>query len=166
MKRLYLLLLVAIMVLLTACSFSDSNKTPTVENNPSSKPPAVELDFQPVIEGKILKLVGKTNLPDGAMIAWEVSPGPNYQGQFEFDMIKEGAAKVQNGQWQTSISLEGMPKGELEVWAGFQTIMREEYKQPAEIIAIYGEAGENITGPLAKQVGGITRAEVIKTITY
>jgi hypothetical protein len=160
MKRLYLLLLVAIMVLLTACSSSDSNKTPTVENNPAAKPPAVELSFEPIIEGSTLKLSGQTNLPDGAMIAWQVMPKDHPEN------TQEGAAKVENGQWQASISLENIPKGELEVWAGFQTIMPEESKQPAEIISMYGEAGENITGPLAKKVGGITRAELIKTITY
>lgn len=152
MKKLFLLSLVILALLLVACG--------------SNNPPAVELDFEPVIEGTVLKLSGTTNLPDGAIIVWDISPGPNYQGQFEFDMVKEGTAKVENGKWQASISLENMPKGEIEIWVGFQTIMRESEKQPPQIIEMYGEMGERITGPLAQKSGYITRAELTKTITY
>lgn len=133
--------------------------------DPSPAPPPVELTVEPSINDHTLVLSGTTNLPNGALIMWEVSP-KEYKEQFNFDMVQNGIATVTNGKWQASVPSHAFPKGRLEIWVGFQTVLGEKEEQPPEIIALYGQAGEKIKGPLAVKAGYITRAEITKYINW
>jgi hypothetical protein len=61
--------------------------------------------------------------------------------------------------------VSGWSPGKVELWVAFQTILGTSVEQPADVIAIYGELGEHMTGPSVVQAGDLYRVEDTATTT-
>jgi len=139
-----------------------SSFTPSYSPTTSVPTPAdVIISFEPSINGKTLTISGKATVPDGALISYEVQ-----SKDFSVpEAFVDGNAEVKDGKWTATIDLSKFPRGEIEIRVAFQTGVRNG-TQPPEILRIYGEMGEKITGPQTQKSGDITRAEIVKTINY
>lgn len=144
----------------------DAAGTPVVEQVAPSpapvSPPAdrsVFLTMSAYLDGQTLSIQGETDLPDGALIAYEYTherlllETETYWG--------DGSATVQGGRYAVQADLSGWPPGEVEVWASFWTI-----GQPAEIVATFGELGEKLVGEnvSVSKDGTVRRIEMIETV--
>ena len=58
------------------------------------------------------------------------------------------------------IDVSSWPSGNVEVWAAFQTIVGMTAKQPADLIVVYGEVGERLTGENVTTAGSMKRVEL------
>lgn len=137
----------------------------TTEEQPA--PPPVNLTMKPTINDNILTVDGTANLPDGALLAYEIRhEGLPTRTDVPIEkMFSEGNVEVIDGIWRISTDLSGWPSGEIEIWVAFQTILKGA-EQPKEILEKYGELGENITGPQSVKTGDLKRAEIITTVAF
>jgi hypothetical protein len=130
--------------------------SPTTADNPATH---VSLTMTARQEQKHLLIEGRTDLPDGARIAWEVSPSdpsvPNHS---------DGLADVSGGRWSASVDVADWQSGNVEVWAAFQTILGTKETQMPDIITKFGPMGEKLTGPNVTQAGDIRRVETTITV--
>jgi hypothetical protein len=157
LRKTYLLFIVLVLVLtlVVGCGTTTTEKPktekPTAKQSEPTKPDDtyVELELTSASrQGSDILFEGTTNLPDGALIAYEVT---NDNATYFVD----GNATVAGGKFQGTAA--AAPEGPIEVWVAFQTIVAGA-TQPAEIIDTYGELGENITGDVTK-TGDMTRVE-------
>jgi hypothetical protein len=109
------------------------------------------------VDGQRVSVIGTATVPDGALIAYELL----HLDEFE---VTEGHAEVSDGGFEFIADLAGWPAGEVEVWVAFQTILGTA-EQPQEVIDLYGEMGENISGPQADTVGDITRVDAVTSVS-
>ena len=163
-KKVVTVSVVALMVFILIAVFI---LIPTSSSTPEAPlvnpiPPDVIISFEPFISGKLLTINGAATVPDGAFIAYEVTS----KDLPALEAFADGNAEVKDGKWVAMADLSKFPKGQIEIWAAFQTILGTTTHQPPEILRIYGEMGEKITGPQTKKSGDITRAEIVKTINY
>ncbi|HUM44336.1 MAG TPA: hypothetical protein PKI14_15435 [Fervidobacterium sp.] len=119
----------------------------------------VELNLEPKMEGERLTIIGNTNLPDGAMLAYEIS---HVDAPFVEGFFKDGSVTVKNGQYEAEFDLTGWPKGKISVWVSFQTILAHG-EQPEHVIEKYGEMGEYIEGENV-DLGALKRVAIEKFI--
>lgn len=102
----------------------------------------IELNLEPKMEGERLTIIGNTNLPAGALLAYEIS---HVDAPFVEGFFKDGLVAVKNGQYEAEFDLTGWPKGKISVWVSFSPVFG--YKeQPEHVIEKYGEMGEYIEG--------------------
>jgi hypothetical protein len=125
----------------------------------------VELNLEAEMEGEIVKIKGDTNLPDGALLAYEIShvDATFVDTTFVEDLFKEGSVTVKNGQYEAEFDLTGWPKGKISVWVSFQTMLAHG-EQPEHVIGKYGETGENIEGENVDDLGALKRVAIEKFI--
>jgi hypothetical protein len=129
--------------------------------SPSATPfegESIVLTLSTEIQGDVLNISGRTNLPNRAILLYkvgQVSAAP---------MSIDGTLAVLDGGYATQVDISGLPPGTIEVWVGFQTLLIGNERQPEEVIERYGEAGENLHGENVIEVDGSKRVEVRQTV--
>jgi hypothetical protein len=132
----------------------------------TSSPPTVSLTLSPTLRGDTIFITGSTDLPDGALIAYEIRhEGAARRTNVPIEkLFQEGNATVTNGAYAAAVSLNGWPLGRIEVWAAFQTVVGTDARQPAEVISRFGELGEKLQGNNVTKAGSMKRVEVTETV--
>jgi hypothetical protein len=104
----------------------------------------VKIEANGAVAGDTLTVLGTATVLDGALIAWEAGSAlqdkPDGRPAFA-----RGHAEVRDGAFKFVVNVKGWPKV-LKVWVAFQTMLSEPVRQPAEVLALYGEQGELIEG--------------------
>jgi hypothetical protein len=162
-------------------NINDSNENVIQE---TTKKTDIFLTMNTDIENQVLKMSGSTNLPDGAILVYEIKHNdvndPNFltkqakklsEGMHDELLAEsdkrftEGHIEVRDGLWDVNVDVSNWIRGTVEVWVAFQTIIGTKTKQPDEIIEVYGQWGENLTGSQVTQSGeNLKRVEVIEEI--
>jgi len=104
---------------------------------------------------------GTTDLPDGALIAYEVSRDYGDEEWPANPWATEGTVAVKRGAYRGRV--ENAPEGTIKVWVAFQTILGAE-TQPADVLETFGEMGEHLTGENVTEAGGLKRVELTATV--
>jgi len=100
----------------------------------------VELTLDAEINEDMVVFYGETNLPDGAIITYEVFH------EEDVNQFEAGNVKVEKGRYDEEVLVTDWTEGEITVWVSFQTVLDTSTSQPDEVIEIFGEMGENIDG--------------------
>jgi hypothetical protein len=126
----------------------------------TSAPPTVSLTLLPTVRGDTLFITGSTDLPNGALIAYEIRhEGAATRTDVPIKkLFQEGNATVTNGGYAATVSVNGWPRGKIEVWAAFQTVLGTDARQPAEVISRFGELGEKLQGNNVTKAGSMKLA--------
>jgi len=111
-------------------------------------PPLVTLTLKASRDSNSVHLSGTTNLPDGAVITYEVQ---EVNGAWITD---DEYAKVKHGRYAAIV--KNVPSDKLEAWAAF--IIMKEIHQPQKLIEMYGRNGKKIPNGVT-QYGGSRRVE-------
>lgn len=190
-----LLALVGVCLLSAACGSPSSTATeaPAAQSGPppiataaaSEGTRVVNLTMSPAIQdnGNRVLIEGFTNLPDGALIAYEVEHDQFGKGHVpllgsrsnsgeerraaqktSLTWKHEGQLPVKAGHFIQALDVKDWPAGRIKVWVAFQTILGTSVEQPAEVIARYGEMGERIEGNQATTSGPMRRVAVERTV--
>ena len=135
-----------------------------VVNNASPTPPAsaqfVELSLNPRIQGNLLIVEGRTDLPNRALLMYEASEIATNP------MVANGTMPVQDSRYLRQVDITGWHAGTIAVWVGFQILLGSEEKQPEEIIERFGEMGEFLYGDNVTENGGFKRVEVRERLEF
>lgn len=108
-----------------------------------------------------LRLSGTTNLPDEALLAYELTSDGGDQPAKPYGV--QGIMPVSDGRFEVTVL--AVPSGRIEAWVAFQTVLGIGSQQPAELIERYGLMGEKMSGPQVVDVGGgVRRAETVVTV--
>jgi hypothetical protein len=110
-----------------------------------------------------LWIEGMTDLPTGAELTYTVrhemaNAAPVDQWPAT-NLVESGRAVVQTGEFWGRVSTNNWPAGQVTVLIQFPLP-----PQPGEVIARYGEFGENLTGDNVVDVRGIKAIEVEHTL--
>lgn len=134
-------------------------ETTTAEQDPEPEADRTDVMLTVTAEtvGDMVEVSGRATVPDGALIAYEV------RHLEQFDHWEEGQFTVTDESYSGQIDVADFPAGEVEVWVAFQTILGTTVEQPPEVIELYGEMGEHLTGPNVEEVGELRR--VVNTAT-
>jgi hypothetical protein len=127
---------------------------------PPESAQVVQLSLLPYIAGKLLIVEGFTDLPNRAILMYEVSevsPNPT---------VVEGTVPVLDGRYARQVNLTGWHAGAITVWVGFQTQLDGAEQQPIEVIERFGEMGEFLYGENVNETDGFKRVEIMKTLEY
>lgn len=158
MRRIALVIFVAL-ALMAASGCGDipsPPSTPAPEPDTTTVPagpPPVRLTLQVTRSGDTVRLTGRTNLPNGAVIVYEVQ---QVSGAWISD---DGHATVKAGRFNGTV--KATPSGKLEAWAAFMLVPGV-VKQPASVRELYGDNGDLI--PNGTEAGGMRRVEVTATV--
>lgn len=120
----------------------------------------VSLSLNPRIQGNLLIIEGRTDLPNRALLmyeATEVSTNP---------MVAQGTMPVLDGNYLRQVDLSGWHAGTIAVWVAFQTLLDSNEKQPEEILERFGEMGEFLYGDNITEADGLKRVEVTQTVEF
>lgn len=115
----------------------------------------VELDATAGWSGDTLVVNGHATVPDGALVSWEITHTRRW------DVQEDGTSAVEGGQFGFTLDAHDWPKGPVEVWLGFQTILGASVHQPEHVIAVYGHNGEHMIGDQVVDTGARRRAEIV-----
>jgi hypothetical protein len=140
----YMPITVSSCVMVSSTTPCIADKTPAA--NPSS-PTAVHLTITPRISGRSLVISGTTNLKDGAFVSWEYDHENASQQPPKEMCIDQGSTIVKGGHYSVSVPIGKCPRGNISVWAAFQTFIKE---QPQWVKDEYGPMGEKMEGPEVK----------------
>lgn len=132
--------------------------TETPEADVAGRSTEVELSLDVELLGDRIVANGIATVPDGALIAFEVS-GP----EDCTDCRADGRVPVMGEEFSFSINIAAWTDGEYTVWAAFQPVI-DGGSQPQEVIDRYGESGEHITGDTVEE-DGLTWVEVETTVS-
>lgn len=133
-----------------------SAKETTKHQSPVSVEP-VDLTLNTRVDGNAIVLSGSANLPDGAVISYEI------EHLEDFQFLHDGIATIEDGRYHERFNISGWPRGPIEVWASFAPWHAAQ--QPAAVTERYGETGENIADKDAVKAGGMLRVEAVSTVT-
>ncbi len=153
-----------------ACSSGTSDDPPatTVAPEDLPQPDPVAITLAATLAGDQVMLSGTATVPDGAKVSYELRhpslTDPAVCQVAGVSCLAVGAVPVAAGQWSATVDMTGWPAGTVSVWAGFQMDIGMEEGQPTEIIELYGENGERITGESVIQVGEERHAEARTSI--
>lgn len=167
MKRIWAVVAILCLVLsVTNCGGGGSlpespAQAPSSSTSPQALPPDVIISYNISFNGTAMVITGQASVPDGALLTYEVTSKP-----FVIDASADGVAEVKDGRWSATVDLSNFPHGRIEIWVAFQTALGTTGEQPANIIDLYGEDGERITGPQTTVSGHFRRAELVKTVEY
>ena len=99
------------------------------------------------VVGRTLVIEGTTDLPDSAVIEWEL----RHESLFKrrdipiSRMASEGHTVVRGRRYTIAVDLSAWPAGQVEVWVAFQPLSYGT-RQPAFVNQMYGLSGERIEG--------------------
>ena len=100
-----------------------------------------------------LRIEGETDLPDGAVVTWQVTHGlANELPRGEWpaqNLLSDGTAVVQDGVYWTRLNTTYWTPGRVEVRVQFPVA-----PQPDAVRLRYGDFGENLTGDNVSALGG------------
>ena len=141
------------LLLVCLCAVSASSRT-------------VELTLAPRLIGNTIYIEGTANLPDSAVIEWEIHHEKLFERRdipIEY-MAKEGHAIVRGHRYYAAVDLTNWIGGSIEIWVAFQP---RSYgtRQPAHINVMYGTNGEWIEGSnVSYHPAQMRRVELIKNL--
>ena len=104
-----------------------------------------------VVEHAVLRINGSGNLPDGALISYEVKHEGFDVG--DYDGYETGQIEFNGGTFTFEMSVADWPTGHALIKLVFEMQPTGDM-QPAVIIEAYGENGERLTGPNVEDFGG------------
>jgi hypothetical protein len=159
--------LLALALTLAACTAEPEPIAPAVEPAPAAPAPApaepepvspVALTATLTVDGDTVTVTGTSNLPDGAVLVWELSTPVSVsevlrdsEGQV---WVPEGAATIASGAYAFAVTSDGW--GELglcdalplELWVSYYPLAESAAiaAQPESLYALHGERGELIPG--------------------
>ncbi len=139
-----------------ACSAGPTDRDPPAP--PAEPLVEVALTLTPTVRGSRLTLAGTTDLPDGAILIYEVRH-ERWSAAGERQWLRDGRMVVEDGAFSARVRLGSWPAGTLDAWIAFQTVLPEG-QQPEAMIALFGDLGQRIGGAHASQLGDIKRAEL------
>jgi len=99
----------------------------------------VTMQIDPVVEGNTVRVVGTTNLADGALIDY---------GYWRGDAINEGptgVAEVTDGRFSFEDEVSRLRPGRWTIETSFSTVWGSQ--QPKHITDVFGSEGEHLAGP-------------------
>lgn len=150
------LVLAALALACVACG-DDGDGAVTTETEATT----VALTLEAERAGGAVVLTGTTDLPDGALLAYEVSRDYGDEALPADPWWQEGTLAVEGGAYRAEIA--DAPRGTIEAWVAFQTILGEG-TQPADVLETFGEAGERLSGENVSEAGGLKRVELTATV--
>ena len=109
-------------------------------------------------KGNRVLIEGFTNLPDGALISYEV------EHERILEWMHDGHVPVKAGHFIQALDVRDWPPGRIKIWVAFQTILGMKVSQPPEVIARYGQMGERIEGNQVSTSGALRRVELEKSV--
>lgn len=124
---------------------------------PASVQP-VQLTLNPSMQGSLLIVEGRTDLPNRALLLYEVteiSAAPR---------TESGTMPVLDGRYARQVDITGWTADTILVWVGFQTVLDGNEQQPEEVIARFGEMGEFLSGDNVTETDGLKRVEVSQVV--
>jgi hypothetical protein len=127
----------------------------------------VDLTLAPRVVGNTIYIEGTTDLPDGAIIEWELRHEHVWERRdipIEH-MSGEGHTVVRGHRYYAAVNLSNWPSGSIEVWVAFQP---RSYgtRQPAYINGIFGINGEGMDGAnVTYHPAQMRRVELIKNVS-
>ncbi len=130
-------------------------------------PVTVSLEMSARLEGNALHIDGTTDLPDGALLAYEARHERyDHDPETPEDMIfTDGTLEVAAGAFQRTVDLSFFDPGEVHVWVSFQMNLRGDTEQPGAIRSRFGDRGEHLTGPnVTDGEDGGRRVAVVQTV--
>lgn len=154
----------------TASVAPTSTAVPTTTTEAPST--AVQVSIGATVRAGEIRATGTATVPDGAVIVWEAQHAEALTNATLCPVPTDGVdrclmtgdAVAHSGAF--SFDVAGMPSGPVEVWAAFQTLLGTGEAQPDEVIDLYGEMGEDITGSQVVDAGsGLFRVEVTTDVT-
>ncbi len=123
----------------------------------TERDPRVELEASASVVDDVLIVEGSATVPDGARIDYQLDePLADLPDEAAF---AGGNAIVSDESFTFEEPVTGLATDEVNVWISFQTP-----GQPVEIVALYGEAGENIESDNVVEVEDIRRVEIEFTV--
>lgn len=125
----------------------------------NADPTNVKVTLQTALDGSLLTISGQATVPDGALLDYAIE-------QIEWDgAVLSDKAAVSDGEYSAEIDLAefGFEPGKINVWVAFMPL--SDAGQPEEVIALFGSAGENLTGRQVTEYGNLKRVEAEKVIT-
>lgn len=172
MRRAALVLVVGLVVASCGGGGDDSASTDQQSTTVDIAAPSTEVvvEVTPTVRAGVIEVTGTATVPNGALMVWEVShaelltnpdlcplspSGPD-------PCFADGTAEVTDGEY--TFTVPGIAPGEVEVWVAFQMVLGTA-EQPQEVIDLYGENGENMTGPDVTVIDPITRSETTANVT-
>jgi len=152
-------ILITVLALLTlGCSEAVNSKSGF------GNPATVSLTLDTHLNGRQLTIQGKTDLPNGALISYEIKH-ERFVLKHGEKLFADGQATVSGGSYSSSFDLKGWPVGKVEVWVAFQTVLGTDIHQPTEVISRFGEAGERMEGSNVTKAGLLKRVELTKSLS-
>lgn len=149
---------------LTGCEQPGDEPAGSGQDEPASSGLTVSMRVELAQAGDQLRVQGSTNIPDGGLVYFEAMALTHSDVHEGFE---SGELEVMDGRLETSLDVSGWPSGTVEVLLAFTTL---NLSQPPHILALIGDSGEGILGPLATSSGHLgifpdyTWAEVVETV--
>lgn len=133
----------------------------------------VDLTMDARIEGASIVAEGTTDLPDGAVIVYEVTHEDfGTKDDLEdpvWSLFADGSVPVDGGRYSLSVPVADWPAGDVTVWVAFQAVLSDDVDpgdgQPAAVMERYGEMGARLTGPNVTESAGNKRVEIEATVS-
>jgi hypothetical protein len=97
------------------------------------------MQLEPTVEGNTVRVVGTTDLPDGAVIDYSF---------WRDDAVNEGpagAVEVLEGKFAFERDMTGQRRGRWDIEASFSTVWGTQ--QPKHVTDLFGAEGEHLAGP-------------------
>ena len=112
-------------------------------------PTMVNLVVDARMEGNTLTIEGTTDLPDGALLTYEVRHDRLLHDVEtpEWMLFTEGAVEVSDGSFETVVDASDLESGLFEIRVAFGTDLPGGARQPARVVEQFGEQGEYLRGP-------------------
>lgn len=123
----------------------------------------VDLSLSPRVEGHAIVVEGETDLPDGAMILYEVEHGAYATTEDTMDLFVPGLVPVSDGRYSVTVPAETWPAGRVTVWVAFQAHRAGD--QPPGVEDRYGLKGKHLTGSNVSEVGALRRVAIERAVT-
>jgi hypothetical protein len=108
----------------------------------------VRLEVTPRLHGRVLRIEGRTDLPDNARIDWQARHAEmNTRRDFPVErMSNSGRVAVRGGRYSATVDLSAWPNGAIEVWVAFEPLVYNN-DQPRFVTRLFGEYGQQLSGP-------------------
>jgi hypothetical protein len=134
----------------------------------------IAFSLSPSLSGRTIMVAGTTDLPDGALINYEIEHEQYKHVDFGSDRKKflkevnltfaDGSTPVKSGHYAHAVDISGWRPGSVQVWAAFEPVM-----QPESVAEKYGKQGEylkgsNVNTTEVAKTGSFSRVELTRTV--
>ena len=130
-------------------------------------PTMVNLTMEASMEGDALAIEGTADLPDGALVGYEVRHDrlPWDTETPEWMLFTEGIIEVLDGTFETVVDTSLLDSGRFEVYVAFRPDLPGGIRQPTPIREQFGEQGEKLHGPNVVLDGNQRSIRVTRNVT-